>query len=99
MPKAPCAAAHGGAARPLTHVQCEKGAKRHLAEQSEARPYREPPPAFGAKIRADFIHGMGKVDGKFVIILDTDKVLSMNELSMLGQAAGAISAAQAEAVI
>ena len=47
----------------------------------------EPPPAFGAKIRADFIHGMGKVDGKFVIILDADKVLSVDELAMLGQTA------------
>jgi len=47
----------------------------------------EPPPAFGAKIRVDFIHGMGKVDGKFVIILDANKVLSVDELSMLGQAA------------
>jgi methyl-accepting chemotaxis protein len=30
----------------------------------------EPAPAFGAKIRADFIAGMGKIGGKFVIILD-----------------------------
>lgn len=48
----------------------------------------EPPPAFGAKIRVDFIHGMGKVSGKFVIILDANKVLSVDELSMIGQAAG-----------
>ena len=47
----------------------------------------EPPPAFGAKIRVDFMHGMGKVAGKFVIILDANKVLSVDELSMLGQAA------------
>ncbi|MDO9069380.1 MAG: chemotaxis protein CheW, partial [Deltaproteobacteria bacterium] len=47
----------------------------------------EPPPAFGAKIRVDFIHGMGKVAGKFVIILNADKVLSVEELSMLGFAA------------
>lgn len=43
----------------------------------------EPPPSFGAKIRADFISGMGKVKEKFVIILDADKVLSVNELAML----------------
>jgi purine-binding chemotaxis protein CheW len=43
----------------------------------------EPPPSFGAKIRADFISGMGKVKDKFVIILDADKVLSVNELAML----------------
>jgi purine-binding chemotaxis protein CheW len=30
----------------------------------------EPAPAFGAKIRADFIDGMAKISGKFVIILD-----------------------------
>lgn len=45
----------------------------------------EPPPAFGAKIRADFIAGMGKVNGNFVIILDVDKVLSVDELAMVTQ--------------
>ncbi len=43
----------------------------------------EPPPAFGAKIRADFIAGMGKVAGKFVIILQIDRVLSVDEMAML----------------
>ena len=43
----------------------------------------EPAPSFGAKIRSDFIQGMGKVDGKFVIILDADKVLSVDEMAML----------------
>ena len=57
----------------------------------------EPPPAFGAKIRVDFMQGMGKVAGKFVIILDANKVLSVDELSMLGQAAGTMPAVQAEA--
>jgi purine-binding chemotaxis protein CheW len=56
----------------------------------------EPPPAFGAKIRVDFIHGMGKVAGKFVIILDADKVLSVDELSMLGQASISAPAGSAE---
>lgn len=46
----------------------------------------EPPPAFGAKIRADFIAGMGKVDGKFVILLDVDQVLSTEELAMVSKA-------------
>ncbi|MEC5385924.1 chemotaxis protein CheW [Uliginosibacterium sp. H3] len=39
----------------------------------------EPAPAFGAKIRTDFIQGMGKVNGKFVILLDVDHVLSLDE--------------------
>ncbi len=46
----------------------------------------EPPPSFGARIRADFIQGMGKIAGKFVIILDVDKVLSIEEMAQLGQA-------------
>ena len=50
----------------------------------------EPPPAFGAKIRVDFMQGMGKVAGKFVIILNANNVLSVEELSMLGQAAGMV---------
>ena len=56
----------------------------------------EPPPSFGAKIRADFIFGMGKVGGKFVIILCIDKVLSVEEIAELtSSAAGAESAAPA----
>lgn len=43
----------------------------------------EPPPSFGAKIRADFIQGMGKVEGRFVIILNVDRVLSTQEIAML----------------
>jgi purine-binding chemotaxis protein CheW len=42
----------------------------------------EPPPEFGAKIRTDFISGMGKLAGKFVVILDPERVLSVEELSM-----------------
>ncbi len=49
----------------------------------------EPTPAFGAKIRTDFIQGMGKVDGRFVIILNVNRVLSMSDLAMIGHAAGA----------
>ena len=40
----------------------------------------EPPPAFGARIRTDFIQGMGKVKGKFVILLNVDHVLSMDDM-------------------
>lgn len=47
----------------------------------------EPAPTFGAKIRADFIQGMGKVNDKFVILLNVDKVLSVDELSLVSQAA------------
>ncbi len=53
----------------------------------------EPPPAFGAKIRAHFIFGMGKVAGKFVIILNINKVLSVEEIALLTGADGAAEAA------
>jgi purine-binding chemotaxis protein CheW len=49
----------------------------------------EPAPSFGTKIRADFIHGMGKVNGKFVIILSVNNVLSLDDLAMLENTAGA----------
>lgn len=35
----------------------------------------ESPPAFGSRIRADFIEGMGKVEGRFVILLNVNHVL------------------------
>jgi purine-binding chemotaxis protein CheW len=43
----------------------------------------EPPPAFGATIRTDFIQGMGKVEGRFIILLDMNRVLSVDEMAML----------------
>ena len=46
----------------------------------------EPPPSFGAKIRSDFIEGIGKVNGKFVILLNVNNVLSMQEIGEMGQA-------------
>ena len=52
----------------------------------------EPPPAFGARIRTDFIHGMGKVDGKFVIILDVEHLLAAEEIEQLAEAASASEA-------
>jgi purine-binding chemotaxis protein CheW len=47
----------------------------------------EPAPSFGAKIRADFIDGMGKIGGKFVIILSIQKVLSVDEIAALATVA------------
>jgi purine-binding chemotaxis protein CheW len=46
----------------------------------------EPAPSFGAKLRTDFIKGMGKLGEKFVILLDIGKVLSVEELSLLAAA-------------
>ncbi|MGZ8184774.1 MAG: chemotaxis protein CheW [Methylobacter sp.] len=43
----------------------------------------EPAPTFGTNIRADFIAGMGKINGKFVIILNIQHVLSMDDMEAL----------------
>ena len=40
-------------------------------------------PGFGARIRTDFIRSMGKLGEDFVIILEEDKVLSVDELAVV----------------
>jgi len=45
----------------------------------------EPAPSFGARIRTDFIAGMGKVDGHFVVLLNVNKVLSAEEMAQIGE--------------
>ncbi|MDD5298585.1 MAG: chemotaxis protein CheW [Rhodocyclaceae bacterium] len=55
----------------------------------------EAAPKFGARIRADFIHGMGKVKDRlsggqserFVIILNVARVLASEEISLLSRIA------------
>jgi purine-binding chemotaxis protein CheW len=53
----------------------------------------EPAPAFGSRIRSDFIHGMGKVKGRFVILLDVDRALSFDEIAALATPAALREAA------
>lgn len=57
-----------------------------------ARNEIEPAPSFGARIRTDFIGGMGKLAGRFVIILDVDRVLSMDEIAAAAQQAEPVAA-------
>jgi purine-binding chemotaxis protein CheW len=58
----------------------------------------EAPPSFGVPVRVDFLRGLGKLGGAFVLILDTDRVLSAGELAAVasapeeGTAAGAAPA-------
>jgi purine-binding chemotaxis protein CheW len=40
----------------------------------------EPPPSFGMNIRAELVRGMGKVGGRFVILLDVNRMLAADEL-------------------
>ncbi|MDO6427395.1 MULTISPECIES: chemotaxis protein CheW [Thalassotalea] len=46
----------------------------------------EEAPAFGAKIRAEFIQGIAKVNDEFIILLDAEKTLSPIELASLVEA-------------
>jgi len=39
----------------------------------------EEPPAFGTRVKVDYLIGMGKVGRRFVLLLDIDKVLSADE--------------------
>lgn len=43
----------------------------------------EAAPAFGSDLRSEFINGVGKVGGQFIIILDVNHVLSIDELACL----------------
>lgn len=55
----------------------------------------EPAPSFGAQIRSDFIRGMGKVRGRFVIVLDIERVLALHELAFPAGAETAAAGATA----
>lgn len=45
----------------------------------------EPPPRLGTRLNTDFIKGMGNLDGQFIMILDIDRVFSIEELDVIGQ--------------
>ena len=57
----------------------------------------EPAPAFGAGVRTDFIRGMGKVNGGFVILIDVARVLGTDGLMLLADPAEALAKAAARA--
>lgn len=48
----------------------------------------EPPPSFGSKLRTDYIMGIGKVKDEVKILLDIGKVLTSEELTMVGGIGG-----------
>ncbi len=43
----------------------------------------EPPPRIGTRLNTEFIKGMGKKEEQFIIILDINKVFSLEELTMV----------------
>lgn len=53
----------------------------------------EPAPTFGTKIRSDFIEGIAKLNGKFVILLNVNQVMSGEEISAMGRASASATVA------
>lgn len=45
----------------------------------------EAPPQFGASIQREFIKGMGKVDGEFIVILEPDRALDIEEMALMAE--------------
>jgi len=43
----------------------------------------EPPPQFGTSIQREYIRGLGKVDGEFVVILETDRALNIDDMALI----------------
>jgi purine-binding chemotaxis protein CheW len=58
--------------------------------------HTQPPPDFGTDLRTDFIRAMGRVDEKFIILLDVNHVLSVNDISALSHLEDAQGQASAE---
>lgn len=46
----------------------------------------EPAPRMGSRLKTDFIKGIGKLEDRFIIILDVDRVFSADELLSLQEA-------------
>lgn len=49
----------------------------------------EPAPSFGAQVRAEMLQGIGKVQGRFVLLLNVQHVVSASEIAALA-AGGAL---------
>lgn len=47
----------------------------------------EPPPRFGAKISTDYLHGVGRRDGRLFILLDVQRIFTSSELVLADEVA------------
>ena len=43
----------------------------------------QPPPGLGSKYKSEFINGIAKVNEKFIMLIDMDKVFSLDEVVMV----------------
>ncbi|HYO68785.1 MAG TPA: chemotaxis protein CheW [Archangium sp.] len=46
----------------------------------------EPPPTFGTRVRVDFLEGLGRQEGGFVLLLNLDRLLCTSELLAVSRA-------------
>ncbi len=51
----------------------------------------EPPPALVTGTESDYIRGVGKLDGRLIILLDVAKILTRTEKDALGNVLGAVA--------
>ncbi len=54
----------------------------------------QPPPSFGTRVRIDYLLGMGRSGKKFIMILDIDRILTLDELLEVSKVQGASSEAE-----
>ena len=55
-----------------------------VSEVIEIQPTQiEPPPQFGTSIQREFIRGMGKVAGEFIVILEPERALDIDDMAQL----------------
>ncbi|MBI9078293.1 MAG: chemotaxis protein CheW [Pseudodesulfovibrio sp.] len=54
----------------------------------------EPAPKMGAAINAEYIKGMGRQNGQFIIIIDINKIFSAEELAVAKELAGVAGGAE-----
>ncbi|HEY6003563.1 MAG TPA: chemotaxis protein CheW [Anaeromyxobacter sp.] len=57
----------------------------------------EPVPAFGTRVRARFLTGVGKAAGRFALLLDVDEVVTAADRDVAEEIAGAAADAMPEA--
>src|SRR5207302_3702260 len=78
----------------ITEVECEGEATvmgvmaDSVRQVIDLKPQEiEEPPSFGTRVKVDYLLGMARAGKKFCLMLDTDKVLSTDELLELATAA------------
>jgi len=45
----------------------------------------EPPPQFGTTIQREFILGLGKVGAEFIVILEPERALNIDDMAALAE--------------